>query len=116
MQSNGNLTMPHLCFPEAKLTLAFCSGEVKKLLLELDPYDGAGPDGTFPLFFVKTANYLAPKISTVLHKLIRIGGFSMCWRVGNIKLVPKSDSTNSCPSDYCPITFTLSCLKFRNAC
>ena len=56
---------------------AFCSGEVKKLLLELDPYGGAGPDCIFSLFFVKTNNYLAPKISTVLNKLARIGGFSM---------------------------------------
>ena len=53
MQSNGNLTMPQLCFPEDKLTLAFCSGEVKKLLLELDPYGGAGPDGTFPCSLLK---------------------------------------------------------------
>ena len=60
----------------------------------------------FSLFFVKTANYLAPKISTVLGKLVRIGGFSMCWRVGNITPVPKSGSTNSCPSNYCPITIT----------
>ena len=69
--------------------------------------DCAGPDGIFPLFFVKTANYLAPKISTALHKLVRIGGFSICWRVGNITPVPKSGSANSCPSDYHPITITL---------
>ena len=92
-------------------------------MLELDPYGGAGPDGIFPLFFVKTANYLAPKISTVLRKLVRIGGFSMCWRVGNITPVPKSGSANSCPSDYRPITITpvLSkvferLLKFLSAC
>ena len=80
-QSNDSLIMPHPIFPEAELTtFAFCSGEVKKLLLELDPYGGAGPDGIFPTFFIKTANYLAPKIYTVLRKLVRIGGFSMCWR------------------------------------
>ena len=102
-QSNDSLTMPQSCFPEAELTtFAFCS-EVKKLLLELDPYGGAGPDGIFPLFFIKTANYLAPKISIVLLKL---GGFSMCWRVGNITPVSKSGSANSCPSDYRPITIT----------
>ena len=96
-----------MCFPEAELTtFAFCSGEVKKLLLEHDPYGGTGPDGIFPLYFVKTVNYLAPKISTVLRKLVRIGGFSMCWRVGNITPVPKSGSVNSCPSDYRPITIT----------
>ena len=94
-------------FPEAELTtFAFRSGEVKKLLLELDPYGGAGLNGIFHLFFIETANYLAPKISTVLRKLVRIGGFSMCWRVGNITPVPKSGNANSCPSDYRPITIT----------
>ena len=87
-------------------TFAFRSGEVKKLLLELDPYGGVGPDGIFPLFFIKTANYLVPKISTALRKLVRIGGFSMCWRVSNITSVPKPGSANSCPSDYHPITIT----------
>ena len=104
--SNDSLTMPQSCFPEAELTFAFRSGEVKKLLLELDPYGGAGPDGIFPRFFIKTANYLTAKISTVLRKLVRIGGFSMCWRVGNITPVPKSGGANSCPSDYRPITIT----------
>ena len=61
-QSNDSLTMPQSCFPEAELTtFAFCSGEVKKLLLEFDPYGGAAPDGFFPLFFIKTANYLAQR-------------------------------------------------------
>ena len=71
--------MPQSCFLKAELTtFAFRSGEVKKLLLELDPYGDAGPDGVFPLFFIKTANHVAPKISTVLRKVVRIGGFSMC--------------------------------------
>ena len=49
-QSNDSLSMPQSCFPEAELTtFAFRSGEVKKLLLELDPYGGTGPDGIFPL-------------------------------------------------------------------
>ena len=64
-QSSDSLTMPQSCFPEAELTFAFRSGEVRKLLLELYPYGGSGPNGLFPLFFVKTANYLAPSISTV---------------------------------------------------
>ena len=69
-QSNDSLSVPQSCFPEAELTtFAFCCGEVKKLLLELDPYGSAGADGIFPLFFVKTANYLTPKISTVLRKI-----------------------------------------------
>ena len=56
--------------------------------------------------FLSTADYLAPKISTALRKLVRIGGFSTCWKVGNITPVPKSDSANSSPSNYRPITIT----------
>ena len=102
----NKVTIVLVCHSHELTTFAFRSGEVKKLLLELDPYVGTGPDGIFPLFFVKAANYLAPKISTVLHKLVRIGGFSMCWRVGNITPVPKSGNANACPSDYCLITIT----------
>ena len=46
-QSNDSLAMPQSCFPEAELTFAFRSGEVKTLLLELDPCGGTGPDGIF---------------------------------------------------------------------
>ena len=109
--------MPLSCFPEAEFTIfAFRSGEVKKLLVELDPYDGSGPDGIFLLFFIKTANYLAPKISTVLCKLVSIGGFSMCWRVGNITLVSKSGSANSCPLTIVLLPPPLFCLKYLSAC
>ena len=49
-----SLNMTESCFPEAELTtLAFHSGEVRKLLLELDPHGGDGPDGIFPLFLLK---------------------------------------------------------------
>ena len=115
--SNDNLPIPQPCFPEAELTtFAFRSGEVKKLLLELDPYGSAGPDGIFPLFFVKTANYLPPKISTVLHKLVRIGGFSMCWGLV---------ISHRFPSLAVPVLVLLTivllqspqcCLKFLSAC
>ena len=55
-QTNAKLTMPQSCFPEAKLaTMAFRSREIRKFLLDLDAYSGAGPDGIFPLFFIKTA-------------------------------------------------------------
>ena len=51
-QSSDSLIMPQSCFPEAELTtFAFCSGEVKKLLFELDRYGGAGRDGIFFFFF-----------------------------------------------------------------
>ena len=105
-QSNGSLTMPQSCFPESVLTtLTF-----QALLLELDPYGGAGPDGIF--FFIKTANHLAQKISTVFCKLMRVGGSSICSRIGNITPVCESGSANSCLSDYCPIAITFVLFKF----
>ena len=79
-QSNDSLAMPRSCFPGVELTtFIFHPREVKKLLLELDPYGGVDCDGIFLcfVFFVKTADYLVPKISTALHKLVRIGGFSI---------------------------------------
>ena len=61
-QSDEVLTLPQSCHPEAKLTtIAFRSREIERLMLDLDPYGGSGPDGIFPLSFIKTAHFLAPK-------------------------------------------------------
>ena len=106
-QSNEKLTLPQTCFPESKLTgMAFRSREIKDLLLDLDAYGGAGPDGIFPLFLKKTANVLSTKIAVILRKYARAGNFSMCWRVGNVSPLSKCGSGSSCPSDYHPITIT----------
>ena len=53
-------------------------------MLDLDPHGGSGPDGIFPLFFIKTAHFLAPKIAVIFRKLTRVGKFSLCWRRANI--------------------------------
>ena len=106
-QCGEDLSMPLTCFPEPKLTkIAFRSREVKNLLSALDVYGGAGPDGIFPLFFVRMADFLAPKISTIFRKLSKAGQFSICWRTGNISPVPKGSSASSCPSEYRPISIT----------
>ena len=53
-QSNNSPTMPQSCFLEVELiTFVFHSGEVKKLLIELDSYGGVGPDGIFPCSLLK---------------------------------------------------------------
>ena len=66
-QSNEELTFPDSCFPEAKLSsMAFRSREVRNLLLDLGAYGGIDPNGIFPLFFVKTADFMAPKLETMV--------------------------------------------------
>ena len=93
--------MPLTCFPEPKLTkIAFKSREIKNLLAELDVYGGAGPDGIFPMLFVRMSDFLAPKISTIFRKLTRPGLFSICWRTGHITPVPKGSCAGSRPSEY----------------
>ena len=106
-QSAEVLSLPQSCHPEAKLTsMAFRSREIEKLMLNLDPYGGSGPDGIFPLFFIKTAHFLAPKIAVIFRKLARAGRFSLFWRTGNITPTSKSATAGSCPSDYRPISIT----------
>ena len=83
---------------------AFCTGEVKKLLFELDPYGSAGLMAFFLGFNNLPIIYLAPKISTVFCELVRVGDFSISWRVGNVTPVSKFGNASFCPSDYRPIT------------
>ena len=103
-QSDEVLSLPQSCHPEAKLTtIAFRSREIERLMLDLGPYGGSGPDGIFSLFFIKTAHFLAPKIAVIFRKLTRVGKFSLCWRRANITSTSKSATAGSCPSDYRPI-------------
>ena len=45
-------------------TLAFRSREVRHLLLDLDPYGGTDTLGVFPLFLKRTADAIAPRLSS----------------------------------------------------
>ena len=67
------------CHPSPSLiTFAFRSSEdslVKRLLLDLDPYGGTDPLGMFPLFLKRTADVLAPRLSVVFRRLLRLGSF-----------------------------------------
>ena len=46
-------------------TFAFRSSEVRRLLLDLDPYGGTDPLDMFPLFLKRTADVMAPRLSVV---------------------------------------------------
>ena len=50
-QSREAVDLPLTCHPSPSLTtFAFKSSEVRRLLLDLDPYDGTHPLGMFPIF------------------------------------------------------------------
>ena len=53
--------LPLTCHPSPTLTtFAFRSSEVRRLLLDLDPYGDTDPLGMFPLFLKSTADIMAP--------------------------------------------------------
>ena len=60
-QSRESVDLPLTCHPSPCLiSFAFSSSEVRRLLLDLDPYGGSDPLGMFPLFLKRTADVLAP--------------------------------------------------------
>ena len=60
-QSREAVDLPLTCHPSPSLaTFAFRSSEVRRLLLDLDPYGGADPLGMFILFLKRTADVMAP--------------------------------------------------------
>ena len=60
-QSREAVDLPHTCRPSPSFTtFAFWSSEVRRFLLDLDPYGGTDPLGMFPLFLKRTADVMAP--------------------------------------------------------
>ena len=65
---------PLTCHPSPSFTsFAFRSREVRRLLLDLDPYGDTHPFGLFPLFLKRTADVMAPCLSVVFRRLVRLG-------------------------------------------
>ena len=63
-QSREAVDVQLTCHPSPGLTtFAFRSSEVRRLLLDLDPFGGAGRLGMFPLFLKRTADIMAPRLS-----------------------------------------------------
>ena len=87
----------HLTYhPSPRLTsFAFRSSEVRRLFLDLDPYGGSGPLGMFPLFLKRTADVLAPRLSVMFRRFVRLGSFPACWRQANVTPIPKGPPSSS---------------------
>ena len=80
-QSRESVDLPLTCRPSPSLTsFAFRSSEVRCLLLDLDPYGGSDPLGMFPFFLKRTADVLAPRLSVMFRRLVRLDSFPACWR------------------------------------
>ena len=74
-------------------------------MLDLDPCGGTDPLGMFPLFLKRTADVMAPRLSVVFRRLVRLGSFPACWRQANATPIPKG-SPSSSVANYRPISIT----------
>ena len=91
--SREAVDLPLTCHPSPNLTtFAFRSSEVRRLLLDLDPY-GGGTDllDMFPLL--------------VFRRLVRLCSFPACWRQANVTPIPKGPPSSSV-ANYRPISIT----------
>ena len=105
-QSRDAVDLPLTCHPSPSLTtFAFRWSEVRRLLLDLDPYGGTDPLGMFPLFLKRTADVMAPRLSAVFRRLVRLGSFPACWRQDNVTQIPKGPPSSSV-ANYRPIFIT----------
>ena len=103
-QSREAVYLPLTCHPSPSLTtFAVGSREVRRLLLDLDPYGGTDPLGMFPLFLKRTADVMAPRHSVVFRRPVRLGSFPACWRQANVISIPKGPPSSSVPN-YRPIS------------
>ena len=74
----GALGLIAVSFTSGVWSLHYNNKNIIIMIIDLDAYGGASPDSIFPFFFMKTAQYVNPKISILFHKLIRAGSFSLC--------------------------------------
>ena len=71
----------------------------------MDPYGGTDPLGMFPLFLKKTADVMAPRLSVVFRRLVRLGSIPACWRQANVTPTLKGPPSSSVVN-YRPISIT----------
>ena len=68
-------------------------------------YGCTDPLGMFPLFLKTTADDIAPRLSVVFRRLVRLGSFPPCRRQANVTPIPKGPPTSSV-SNYRSISIT----------
>ena len=105
-QSRDIVELPQFCHPRTAFCgIAFRAREVERHLLDLDPNGGVDPSGCFPMFFRKTASFLAPKLSCLFRRLLRGGEFPLEWRIVDVAPIPKGP-LSALVCNYRPISIT----------
>ena len=95
-QSRESVDLPLTCHPSPSLKIfAFRLREIRRLLLDLDPYGGTYKLGMFNLFLKRTADVMAPRLSGVFWRLARLGCFPACWKQANVTPIPKDPPSSS---------------------
>ena len=78
-QSREAVDQPLTCHPSpSHTTFPFRWREVRPLLLDLDSNGGTDPLGMFPLSLTRTADVMAPRLSVVFRRLVRLGSLPTC--------------------------------------
>ena len=94
-QSRVAVDRPLTCRPSPSLTtFEFRSSGVRHLLLDLDPYGGTDPLDIFPLF-LRTADVMAPRLSVVFWRLVRLDCFPTSLRQANVTPILKGSPSSS---------------------
>ena len=105
-QPREAVDLPLTCRPSPSLTtFAFRSSEVRRLLLDLDPYGGTDLLGMLPIFLKRTADVMASRLGVVFRRLVRLVSFPACWRQANVTPFPKGPPSSSV-ANYQPISIT----------
>ena len=69
----------------------------------MDFYGGSDPFGMFALFLKRTADVMAPRLSAVFQRLVRLCSFLPCFRQANVTHIPNG-SPSSSVANYRPIS------------
>ena len=77
------------------IIFAFRSSEVRRLLLDLDPFGGIDPYGMFPHFLKRINCWCSGTLSVLFWQLVRLGSFIACWSQANVSLIPKGPPYSS---------------------
>ena len=105
-QSRESVDLPLTCYPSPRLTtFAFRSSEIRRLLLDLEPYGALTHWVCFVFLLREQLTFRPPRLSVVFLRLVRLGSFLACWRQANVTPIPKGPPSSSA-ANYRPISIT----------